>query len=136
METWLGTAAVITVVLIGLLLVIQLVIMSVLILTITRLLQEVRERIDPLISKADQVLAVVSATAEHAQSKVNTAVDATSKATVSVAGGVEKTTRVAQRVVLWPFVTVLAAADGLRSGVRTWRDARRKCHTPPEPTEQ
>lgn len=133
METWLGTAAVVAVIVIGLLLVIQLVIMSVLILAITRLVQEARERMDPLVTKVDHLLAVVGATAEHAQGKANTAIDATSKATTTVAGGVEKTGRLAQRVVAWPIVAVLAASDGLKTGYQTWRDARRRRHDEGEP---
>lgn len=119
------TASIIAMLIIGVIVIAELIAVTVLLLSLRRLVQEVAKRVDPVLRKTSHLLS----DAEDMTKKVRHATDRISaraeQVSDRVAERVDRTTGLMQQVVSWPIIGTLAMVAGVRRGVRTWRMIRR-----------
>ncbi len=103
--------------------------MTALLLVLKTLLQEIRERVDPLIAKANTLLSTANEMAQTVQERTEHIAERTSDTTDVISNRMEKTTGLVQRAVANPIIGGLAAVDGIRRGYHTWRVLRKQRRT-------
>ena len=123
--------AVISIIIIGVLLVVQMFVVTALLLAVKNLMADLRERVDPLVSKAETLLSTANTMAETVQDRTERIADQAAQTTDSLGAGVAMTSRVVQQLIAMPMVRGSAVMAGLRSGLATWRTLRRDRKIPP-----
>lgn len=121
---WIVVVALAGAILTGVLLVLELFALTVLILAIKNLVQELREHADPLISKANSLMVTANEVAGTVQGQTEHIAETTAHTTDVVANRVERTSRLLQNVVTSPIIASSAAMAGVRRGLAVWRAVR------------
>jgi len=132
---WLAGISVAFVILIGIVVMVELVAMTVLLLVLKNLLQEIRERVDPLIAKANVLLATANEMAQTLQERSEHIAERTAETNDIISNRMEKTTGLIQHVVADPIIGGIATIEGLRRGYTTWRVLRQLRRAKKQETE-
>jgi hypothetical protein len=129
MPTWIGVAAVIAIVVIGIIAVVQMIAIAALLFVIKNLAEALRERVDPLISKVNTLLVTVNEVAQTVQGKTEHIAEKTAHTTDVVTDRVEKMSGFMQGVFAAPVIKGTAMMEGVARGFRVWRGLRKQRHT-------
>ncbi len=133
MSTPIEITAIVSMIVIGIVLLVEIFIITALMLTLKNLISELRERMDPLIDKTNQLLITANEVAASIQERTEHLADRASHTGDAVGAGVERAAQTVQRVIAAPVVTGTAVAAGLRRGWAIWRARRaaRRQESPP-----
>lgn len=124
MPGWLSVSAVIMMVLVGLIVVLELVAVTALLMVIKQLIEQLREHLDPLATKLNSLLMTANEVAETVQEKTERIAGKAEHTAGTVTDNVEKTSNFFTKVITSPVIGVVAAGEGLRRGLLTWRALR------------
>lgn len=119
------TAAIIVLIVIGALLAAELVALTALLIVVQDLVRNIRERMDPLLEKAEALADTLNGMAQTVQSRTEHIAETTANASAAVADRVKRTSSVLQRMLLCPLISSAAAAQGVGSAVTAWRSLKR-----------
>ena len=89
------------------------------------LVEEIRERIDPVITKANNLLITVNEMAETVQDKTEHIAGSAAHTTDVIGARMERTSGFMQQMVASPIIRGIAFTEGLGAGIATWRKLRR-----------
>lgn len=118
------TAAVITIVIIGVVLIVQMFFMTAMLLSIRNLTQELRENIDPILARTNSLVATATETVELLQKRTGHIADQAAHTSDVVSDRVEKTTDLVQKIISVPLIGGFAGIAGLFRGLQTWQTLR------------
>jgi uncharacterized protein YoxC len=133
MPNALVVAAVVFIILIGLILIVELFAVLALLLTTRRMLEELHVQLHPLATQTQQLLKTAAEMAQTFQENTEHIATRTVQASDSVNDGIDRISRLAQKVVATPIFYGLGAFAGLRQGVAAWRTRRATPETPAPP---
>jgi uncharacterized protein YoxC len=126
MPTWIVVTAVIVIIVIGLIAVVQMIAIAALLFVIKNLAEEIRERVDPLISKVNSLLVTANEIAQNVQGKTEHITDKAAQTTDVLSNRVEKLSGFMQGVVTAPVIKGSAMMEGVVRGFRVWRGLRKR----------
>lgn len=121
----LNIIAAIAIIVIGLVVIVELIVATLLLMVVRNLALQVQEHLDPLASKANTLLITANEMAEKLQDRTEDIADRAAHTTSVVSSGVETTSRLMQRIVATPIIRGSAAVAGFRRGIHIWRTLRR-----------
>jgi hypothetical protein len=124
-------AAVIIMIVLGLLVVIQMIAITALLLMMKTLAQEIREQVEPVAAQVRMLMQTVNELAKTLQGKTEHIAETTAGTTDVVADRVKKTTLLLQRLLVSPLISGAATTEGIVRGVKAWRQERHRRHAPP-----
>ncbi len=131
MPTWISIAAVIAIVVIGLIVVVQMIAITALLFVVKNLAEEIRERIDPLISKTNSLLLTANEIAQSVQGKTEHIAEKTAHTTDVLTDRVEKLSGLLQILIASPIIHGAAFMEGISRGFSVWHGLRkRRKHRP------
>ncbi|OPZ83353.1 MAG: hypothetical protein BWY76_02309 [bacterium ADurb.Bin429] len=133
MPGWIVGTAVVSIIVLGVVVLVELVVVTALLYVLRNFLMEARERMEPLLDKAEALLETARETAQDVQEKAGHIGEKTAHTTDVVGDRVEKMSAVIHRLVAAPLVQGAAIGEGVRRGVREWRRSRQGAHTPSAP---
>jgi|GEM_PF-1901175 len=123
--TALNVAAVISMIVLGVVAVVLLVAVAILLTAVKNLIMEIREHIGPLATKANSLLITANEMAEKVHDRTENIADQAAHTTTVVGHGVESTSRLLQRIIAVPIIRGSATAAGFRHGLLLWKTLRR-----------
>lgn len=126
MPTGIVVVAVVGIIIIGVLLVVELFVVTALLLSLLKLVQQLHEQVDPLIAKAESLLATANAMAEKVQGKTEQIADRAAQTNDLLGFGMEHASRLVQRTIAGPLIRGVSLLAGLRAGLASWRRQREK----------
>jgi hypothetical protein len=126
MPTGIVIAAVVTIIVLGVLVVIQMIAITALLFVIKNLAQEIRERVEPLVVKVNDLLLTANEVAQTVQGKTEHIAEKTAHTADVVTDRVEKTSGLLQGLLSSPIIRGAATATGMSRGYQAWREARQK----------
>ena len=129
------TATMICIIVLGFLVLIQMVAMTVLLLAMKNLTQEINEQLNPLISKVNSLLTIFNGMAQNVQEKTEHIVDKTAQTNDEVQNRIMSIAELLQQITASPMIQGAAAIAGLTKGVSTWRMKRQQRKEPQEKDE-
>ena len=132
MPGWIVGAAVVSIIVLGIVVLVELAVMTSLLMVLRNLIGEARERLEPLLDKAEDVLDAARSTAQDVQSKAGHISEKTAQTTDAVSDRVEKVSEVIHRLVAAPLVHGAAIGEGVRRGMQALRRKRARGHMPVE----
>ena len=124
MDTAYGITASIVMIVLGIIVVIQMVLITALLVVLRNLVQEIRERADPMLTKATILLETANDIGVNLQQRSEQVSGRVADTTDVVGGSIEKISRLAQLAVAAPVIGGAAMTEGLLSSIRVWRAAR------------
>ncbi|HEY3376149.1 MAG TPA: DUF948 domain-containing protein, partial [Armatimonadota bacterium] len=137
MQSGFEITAIVIMIVLGIIVVIQMIAITVLLLVAKNLVQAIRERIDPLITKVNSLLLTANELAQTVQGKTEHIAEKAAHTSDVVADRVERTSGLVQGMVAAPIIHSAAFAEGIARGVRSWRAARqRRAGEPTSPADQ
>lgn len=116
--------AVSIIIVLGIIVIIQMIAITALLFVLKNLAQQIREHIDPLLTKANTLLITVNDIAQTVQGKTERISETTAHTAEVVADRVQKTSGLLQRLIAAPLIAGAAAGRGMISGVQAWRTMR------------
>jgi len=122
--TALNIIAISTIITIGVVVVVLLIALVVLLIAVKNLTVEIREHLDPLVTKANMLLITANEMAEKVQDRTDTIADQAAHTTTVVGSGVEHTSRLVQRLIASPVIRGSATMAGIRHGLLLWKSLR------------
>jgi len=123
--TALNIAAIISIIVIGVVAVVLLFAVAMLLMAVKNLTMEIREHIGPLATKANSLLITANEMAEKVQDRTDNIADQAAHTTTVVGHGVESTSWLLQRLIAAPIIRGSATAAGFRRGIMLWKTLRR-----------
>lgn len=126
------TATMICIIVLGFLVLIQMVAMTVLLLAMKNLTQEINEQLNPLISKVNSLLTILNGMVQNVQEKTEHIVDKTAQTNDEVQNRIVSIAELLQQLTASPMIQGAAAIAGLAKGVSTWRMKRQQRKEPQE----
>ncbi|HOF89206.1 MAG TPA: hypothetical protein PLZ36_14050 [Armatimonadota bacterium] len=130
MPDWIVGTAVVSIIVLGVVVLVELLVVTALLYLLRNLIAEARERMEPLLDKAEALLETARVTAQDVKQKAEHIGEKTAHTTDVVGDRVEKVSAVIHRLVAAPLVQGAAIGEGVRRGVREWRRSRGVPATP------
>lgn len=126
MPNGIAIAAVIAIVVIGLIVVVQMIALAALFFILKNLAEEMRERLDPLIARTNALLITLTEMTQSMQGKAEHIADTTAHTTDLLADRIDRLSGLLQRMVGLPIIGAAAMMEGVASGIGAWRGLRRR----------
>ena len=133
MPDWFLIAVLIMIFIVGVVVVVELFILTALLIEVKRLAGDMRENVSPVIDKVSMLVEMVTSTMQTVQSSTEHIATTTAHTSDIVTNRVERTSDLVQQVVAAPFIGGMSLAHGIVDGVRAWQSQRRRRshHHPP-----
>lgn len=136
MPDWFMIAVLIMIFIVGVVVIVELFVLTAWLMEVKRLAREMREEIAPVVEKVGVLVEMATSTMQTIQNNTEHIATTTASASDIVTDRMEKTSNLVQQVVTAPLISGISLAQGIADGVRAWQSRRRGRDYPSSEAEE